>query len=85
LIVQHGVLIGGLMLAFVAMRLNRYNLPYVLAILVYSMGQYGIFWGVSYVDIVFYFLLGFGASRQQASRLQPRSGDDPGHVSGSVL
>ena len=55
---SNGIFIFLLYMFFVLKNLNRYNAKFVMPILVLSVLQYGIFWGISFLDIVFqYFLL----------------------------
>jgi hypothetical protein len=59
LLATNGVLIFVLYLAFYLSLLNRYNWLPLVAIGIYSLGQYGIFWGMSFLDVflvVFLFL-----------------------------
>lgn len=48
----HGVIIGLLFLLMYLFWWKWRNVPFVLAILVYSLLQYGLFWGFSYLDVV---------------------------------
>lgn len=52
-----GLVFGLVFFVFLFKNINKNNLKYVLPILVYSLFQYGILWGVSYIDIIFFFLL----------------------------
>lgn len=49
---SHGLLIGALFLLMYLFWWNWRNAPFVLAIIVYSLLQYGLFWGFSYLDVV---------------------------------
>lgn len=54
----NGIFIFMLYVLFVLLNINRQNAIYVLTILLYSVSQYGVFWGVSLLDIIlFTFLL----------------------------
>ena len=57
LIATNGLLIAGLYFLQIAMNLRMSNLIYVFTILLYSVTQYGIFWGISITDIIMYVLL----------------------------
>lgn len=48
----HGVLIGAFFLLMYLFWWKWRNVPFVLAALVYSLLQYGLFWGFSYFDVV---------------------------------
>lgn len=52
-----GLLFGCVLMGFLLRKINRLNYLYVTPILVYSMFQYGILWGVSFLDILFFFFL----------------------------
>lgn len=58
-IATHGVLIFFMYLYLIFRNINHSNLVFVLLIIVYSMFQYGIFWGVSLMDIILFKLLFF--------------------------
>lgn len=53
----HGVVIGFIFLYLVFRNVNKYNFYYILPILVLSLFQYVIFWGVSFMDLVFFYFL----------------------------
>lgn len=53
----HGVFIGLLFLYLVFRNMNKYNFYYLLPILILSQFQYVIFWGVSFMDLVFFYFL----------------------------
>lgn len=53
----NGILIGFLYLVFIVMNVNKYNFLIVTGIIIIGLGQYAFFWPISYVDIVFYYLL----------------------------
>jgi|GEM_PF-1473002 len=53
----NGVLISCLYLLFYLVIWSRKNTVLVLAILAYSMLQYGVFWGFSLLDVIFVFIL----------------------------
>lgn len=57
LISGYGILLGGLFLAFYLYFWNKINWIPVLAIIIYSLGNYGIFWGFSAMDLIFLILL----------------------------
>src|SRR5690606_24964991 len=53
----HGVVIGLLFLYLVFRNMNKYNFYYLLPIMVLSLFQYVIFWGVSFMDLMFFYFL----------------------------
>lgn len=53
----HGFLIGLLFVYLAFRNMNRHNFYYLIPILVLSMFQYLIFWGVSFMDLIFFFFL----------------------------
>lgn len=57
MIAMHGVLIASLLFLFVFLNISKINFPVVIAIMAYSLTQYGIFWAISLLDIVFYYYL----------------------------
>jgi len=57
LVSANGVFISSLMLGWLGININRQNIFLILPIIVFSIGQYGIFWGVSFLDIVFLFFV----------------------------
>lgn len=54
---NNGFFIFTLYLALILVNLNKNNYIYIIPILLYSLLQYGIFWGISFVDIIFFFFL----------------------------
>lgn len=52
-----GILFGALLLTYFFKKINRRNYIYVIPILAYSSFQYGILWGVSFLDIIFFYFL----------------------------
>ena len=54
---DNGIFIFALYMIFVFANINRKNVYYILPILIYSITQYGVFWGISLLDIVFMMLL----------------------------
>jgi O-antigen ligase len=53
----NGILIGSLTCLWLASNVNRVNIKFVTPILIFSAGQYGIFWGISFLDVLFLFLI----------------------------
>jgi O-antigen ligase len=53
----NGILLGSLMCIWLASCLNWTKLKFILPFLVFSSGQYGIFWGISFLDVLFLFVL----------------------------
>ena len=57
LIANNGILLGGFFIILTFSKINKLNWVYVLPLLIYSCTQYGIFWGTSFSDIVFFMFL----------------------------
>jgi hypothetical protein len=57
LVVQHGIVIAALVLGYIALQVNSRNWILLLPLAVYCLGQHGLFWAVSYFDIIFYYVL----------------------------
>lgn len=55
----NGLMFFALMMMFILLNLNRRNLLFVGAIMLYSMGQYGVFWDISFLDIFMMMMLFF--------------------------
>ena len=53
----NGILVTLIYCYFILRGIHIANAPYVIAILCYSFFQYGIFWGISLLDIVFFYFL----------------------------
>lgn len=53
----NGIFIGMLFIYLVIRNLNKYNYYYIIPILIFSLFQYVIFWGVSFMDLVFFYFL----------------------------
>lgn len=54
---DNGIVIFSLYLLLIGMSVNRGNALLVMAFVVYSLTQYGVFWGISLIDIVFMVIL----------------------------
>jgi O-antigen ligase len=57
LLSSNGLIIAGLMLYWIGININRKNILPITPILIFCIGQYGIFWGISFLDIIFLTLL----------------------------
>ena len=57
LFASNGILIGGFFLVILGFCIRKKSVTYILPVLIFSMFQYGIFWGLSFYDVVFFFLL----------------------------
>jgi len=57
ILATHGIIISSLFMILIFRNINKSNYTYVIPILVYSLTQYGIFWGFSIQDIVLYSFL----------------------------
>ena len=53
----NGIFIGLIFVYLVFRNLNRYNFYYIIPILIFSLFQYVIFWGVSFMDLMFFYFL----------------------------
>lgn len=53
LLVSNGIVISSIYLIWFILRAKRDRIIYILPILIYSFSQYGFFWGISFVDILF--------------------------------
>jgi len=63
LLATHGILVAIPLIIYTLSKIKRYNIPYVFPIFVYSFFQYGIFWNMSLMDIVFFtILIGYSGS-----------------------
>ena len=61
LVATHGIVLSLFYLVLIVRGVNNNNVVFVLPILIYSLAQYGVFWGISLMDIVFFaFLYGKG-------------------------
>jgi len=56
----HGLFIFSLYVLLIAVNVKRRNALLVMPFVVLSLFQYGIFWGISFLDIIFFKLLIFG-------------------------
>ena len=52
-----GVFFGGILIVYILRRVKSFNYLYLVPILIYSGFQYGILWGVSFLDIIFFYFL----------------------------
>lgn len=65
LLASNGAIISALYLLWLVMRAKPQRFRYILAILLYSFSQYGFFWGISFVDIVFLSIVIFDVSKKR--------------------
>lgn len=57
LLATQGMIISSIVFFLICINVNKKNAIYILSIFIYSMAQYGVFWGVSFLDVmIFYFL-----------------------------
>jgi hypothetical protein len=54
---NNGIIITSLFLFLILFNLRRNNLLYIFTLIVYSLFQYGIFWGISLLDIILFVFL----------------------------
>lgn len=71
-----GLVFGGLLLLYMISKINKNNYIFVLPILLYSGFQYGILWGVSLMDIVFFYFL-FNKMGSPQNRVNENSVNSP--------
>jgi hypothetical protein len=57
ILANNGLFITLFFLLLIITNINRLNVSYIIAIIIYSLFQYGIFWGISLVDILFFMIL----------------------------
>lgn len=57
ILATHGLFIFLIHILMIALNLRRTNFIYVMSILAFSITQYGIFWGISLIDIIFILFL----------------------------
>lgn len=57
LISSHGWILSLLLFIFIILNFKKKNWVFILSILAYSFVQYGVFWGISLIDIFFFSLL----------------------------
>lgn len=57
LIGTNGLILGLMYLAMIILWWRGKNFPILITIIVYSFMQYGIFWGMSFLDVIFVFLV----------------------------
>jgi len=53
----NGILIGSLYFLVILININNRNYKYILPVLVLSLFQYAIFWGISFMDLIFFSFL----------------------------
>ncbi|WP_022941174.1 O-antigen ligase family protein [Psychromonas hadalis] len=57
LLATQGIIISTLYFILIAINVTKRNFIYIASIFIYSMAQYGVFWGISFLDVMlFYFL-----------------------------
>ncbi|NVN97483.1 O-antigen ligase family protein [Candidatus Nomurabacteria bacterium] len=57
LLATNGFLISGVYLLWIFSRQPLDNIKITLPIIVFSIGQFGVFWGISFMDIIFLYLM----------------------------
>ena len=57
LIATNGIIISGILLVWLIARQPVANIKVTLPIIIFSLGQFGIFWGISFMDIIFLYLI----------------------------
>ena len=63
---NNGIFIFLMFLVLIFININRKNMIYIFSIMMVSMFQYGIFWGISLMDILFFVIL-FRTNTQNGS------------------
>ncbi|MBL4625704.1 MAG: O-antigen ligase family protein [Flavobacteriales bacterium] len=65
IVATHGVILSLFYVVLIIRGINKENIVYVFPILIYSLAQYGLFWGISLLDILFFvFLYGKGKEKE---------------------
>lgn len=72
LMATHGIFIALLYIWLVLRNLTKYNFIFILSILIYSSFQYGIFWGISLMDIILFKLLFFYNRKEASTAIEKR-------------
>lgn len=62
LLSSQGILISFMFIALLLTRINMSNFKFVIPIFIYSSAQYGVFWGVSFLDVFLAYFLMMGCS-----------------------
>jgi hypothetical protein len=65
ILASFGVILFLGLLSVFAFNISKQNYIYVLAIMFISLGQYAVFWGVSFFDIIFYYLVFYYKSENE--------------------
>ena len=67
IIATHGIFIFLIYLYLVLRNINYLNVVFIILLIIYSMFQYGIFWGISLMDIILFKLLFFNTETEKLS------------------
>ena len=62
---NNGVIIFVLFIVLLFINITKYNIIFILAIILYSMTQYGIFWGISLLDIFMFMLFIYNTDKKR--------------------
>lgn len=54
---NNGIIIFLMFLSLIFMNTHRKNMIYIISMIMVSMFQYGVFWGISFMDIIFFVIL----------------------------
>lgn len=54
---NHGVIIFMFFIVLIVFSIKSYNWIYITALLIYSLFQYALFWGISLIDVVFFIFI----------------------------
>ena len=66
----HGLILLIVILAFIIFNLNGFNIAFCGGIMLYSLGQFGIFWDISFLDILFMSILLFSTRVTNSNRYE---------------
>ena len=65
LLVDNGFIVSVIFILFILRGINLNNVIYLFPIFLYSFFQYGIFWGISLLDVLMYFFLINGSAEKK--------------------
>jgi len=66
----HGLILLIVMFAFIMFNLHGFNIVFCGGVMLYSLGQFGIFWDISFLDIIFISILLFNTRVTNSNRYE---------------